>query len=120
MKKVGIVFGGMSTESEVSVQSASSILENIDKQKYEIYPIYIDKQGEWFKYIKQNETVEFGEKNNVHEKINNITEYLKNMDVLFPVLHGLYGEDGTMQGLFKLLKKPFVGCRSSCFKCGNG
>ncbi len=98
MQKIGVIFGGMSTENEVSVQSAKSILENLDSNKYEIYPIYIDKQGNWYKY-KEN------------EKITNIMEYLKNLDILFPVLHGLYGEDGTIQGLFELLKKPYVGCK---------
>lgn len=98
MKKLGIIFGGMSTENEVSVLSATSVLNNIDKEKYEIYPIYIDKEGLWFKYPE-------------HEEISNIIEYLNKLDVIFPVLHGLYGEDGTIQGLFELLKKPYVGCK---------
>ena len=97
MKKLGVIFGGMSTENEVSKLSAQSILNNLDKSKYEIFPIYIDKNGEWFDY-EQN------------EKIDNIIKYLKNLDVVFPVLHGLYGEDGTIQGMLKLLKIPYVGC----------
>ena len=48
-KKVGVLFGGMSTEHDISVISASSIIKNLDKEKYEIYPIYIDKQGKWYK-----------------------------------------------------------------------
>ena len=84
MKKIGVIFGGMSTENEVSVISANSVLKNLDKSKYEIYPIYIDKEGEWYKYIEKTNK----------EKISNIIEYLKNLDVIFPVLHGLYGEDG--------------------------
>ncbi len=98
MKKIGIIFGGMSTENEISAQSAKSILENLDTKKYEIYPIYIDKEGKWYQYQDNS-------------KISNITEYLKGLDVIFPVLHGLYGEDGTIQGLFELLKKPYVGCK---------
>ena len=98
MKKVGVIFGGMSTENEVSVESAKSILKNLDKTNYEVYPIYIDKKGNWYK-------------NQSKEKISNIMEYLNNLDVIFPVLHGLYGEDGTIQGLFELLKKPYVGCK---------
>ena len=99
--KLGVVFGGMSTENEVSVISAKSILNNLNKEKYEIYPIYIDKQGIWYKYNQQEQ----------NQQIENITKYLKNLDVIFPVLHGLYGEDGTIQGLFELLKIPYVGCK---------
>ena len=98
MKKLGVVFGGMSTENEVSKLSAKSVLDNLNKEKYEIYPIYIDTKGEWFEYEKDI-------------KIDNIMEYLKKLDVVFPVLHGLYGEDGTIQGLLELLGIPYVGCK---------
>lgn len=107
--KLGVVFGGMSTENEVSVASANSILKNLDKEKYEILPIYIDKQGEWYKY-QEKEEKQFGEEITQKNKIEDIFYYLKQVDVIFPVLHGLYGEDGTIQGLFELLKKPYVGC----------
>ena len=50
--KLGLIFGGMSTENEVSVMSANSILQNLNKDKYEIYPIYITKEGDWYKYKK--------------------------------------------------------------------
>lgn len=96
--KLGIIFGGMSTENEVSVKSAMSIINNIDVEKYEIFKIYITKDGEWLDYEK-------------NKKIENVMEYLKYLDVVFPVLHGLYGEDGTIQGLFELLKLPYVGCK---------
>lgn len=96
--KLGVIFGGMSTENEVSVASAKSILKNLDKEKYEIYPIYIAKDGIWYQEGEDK------------EKIEDIIGYLQSLDVLFPVLHGLYGEDGTIQGLFELLKKPYVGC----------
>lgn len=108
--KLGVIFGGMSTENEVSVVSASSILKNLDKEKYEIFPIYIAKDGTWYQYKEQIEDRKFGEEVKIKEKIENIMEYLQNLDVLFPVLHGLYGEDGTIQGLLELLKKPYVGC----------
>lgn len=108
--KLGVIFGGMSTENEVSVVSASSILKNLDKEKYEIFPIYIAKDGTWYQYKEQIEDRKFGEEVEIKEKIENIMEYLQNLDVLFPVLHGLYGEDGTIQGLLELLKKPYVGC----------
>lgn len=108
--KVGVVFGGMSTENEVSVVSASYVLSNLDKEKYEIYPIYIDKSGEFWKYKDKLEPREFGKKIEQKEKIENIFEYLKKVDVVFPVLHGLYGEDGTIQGMLEMLKIPYVGC----------
>ena len=110
-KKLGVVFGGMSTENEVSVMSANSILDKLDKERYEIYPIYIDKEGKWWKYLEIGQKREFGEEIKDKGKIENIVEYLKNLDVIFPVLHGLYGEDGTIQGLFELLKIPYVGCK---------
>jgi len=109
-KKLGVIFGGMSTENEVSVVSANSVLNNLDQEKYEIYPIYIDKEGEWWEYEKQEQTIVIGTKIQTKEKIDNIVGYLKQLDVIFPVLHGLYGEDGTIQGLFELLKIPYVGC----------
>ena len=98
MKKLGVIFGGMSTENEVSKLSAKSVLDNLNKEKYDIYPIYIDTKGEWFEYEKD-------------KKIENIMEYLKGLDVVFPVLHGLYGEDGTIQGLFEMSGVPYVGCK---------
>ena len=109
--KVGVIFGGMSTENEVSVVSAGSILGNIDRKKFEVFPIYIDKQGKWNIFIEDGIKRELGaEVENIIE-IENIEEYLQKLDVVFPVLHGLYGEDGTIQGLFELLKIPYVGCR---------
>lgn len=108
--KLGVIFGGRSTENEVSVLSADSVLKNLDKEKYEIYPIYIEKDGTWYKYIDTLEERKIGEKVNNKERIENVIEELKKLDILFPVLHGLYGEDGTIQGMFKLINKPFVGC----------
>ena len=97
MIKLGVIFGGISTENEVSVKSATSVINNLDKEKYEVYQIYIDKKGNWFEY-------------NNNKSIENVIAYLKNMDVVFPVLHGLYGEDGTIQGMLELIKVPYVGC----------
>lgn len=109
--KLGIIFGGMSTENEVSVQSAKSIMKELNKEKYEIFPIYISKEGVWYKYLETEEQLEFGQEIESKEKIENIIEELKKIDVIFPVLHGLYGEDGTIQGLFELLKIKYVGCK---------
>lgn len=109
--KLGVVCGGMSTENEVSVVSADSILKNLDNVKYEVFPIYIDKDGKWYKFKPKKDKMNVGDKPNIENKIENIIDYIKEMDVVFPVLHGLYGEDGTIQGLFELLQIPYVGCK---------
>lgn len=108
MKKVVVIFGGISTEHDVSVISAKSVIKNIDKEKYIVSGIYIDKYGCWYK-VDFNKEYEF----NIPEsiiKLENITTYLKDFDVAFPVLHGLYGEDGKIQGMFEMLNIPYVGC----------
>lgn len=94
--KVCVIYGGKSTEHDVSIVSGKNVMDNIDKEKYEIYPVKISKNGDW---LKENE-----------KEIEDIVGYLKKMDVIFPVLHGKYGEDGTIQGLFDLINKPYVGC----------
>lgn len=110
-RKLGVIFGGMSTENEVSIVSANSILDNLDKEKYEIYPIYIAKDGIWYEYTKTINELQLGQHIEHGKEIENVMEYLKKLDVIFPVLHGLYGEDGTIQGVFELLKIPYVGCK---------
>lgn len=100
MIKIGVIYGGMSTEREVSKVSAKSVLENLNKEKYEIYPVFIDENGEWYE-----------EKNLNKIKIENIIKYIKNLDIVFPVLHGLYGEDGTIQGLLEMIGVKYVGCK---------
>ena len=111
-KKLGVIFGGMSTENEVSVVSANSILNNLDKEKYEIYPIYIGKDGVWYEFDKTENEIQLGQQIEHGKEIENVMKYLKGLDVIFPVLHGLYGEDGTIQGLFELLKIPYVRMQS--------
>lgn len=110
-KRLGVIFGGTSTEHEVSIVSGTSVIKNLNKEKYEIYPIYIDKAGEWFEFKPENKTYKVGDEIVGTKKIENIWNYLKTMDILFPVLHGLQGEDGTIQGMFELLKIPYVGTR---------
>ena len=95
MIKLGIIYGGISTEHDVSIMSAKSVIDNLDKEKYEIHEIYINEYGKWF----END-----------EEIYNLIWKLKELDVVFPVLHGLGGEDGTIQGMLELLKVPYVGC----------
>ena len=112
--KLAVIFGGTSTEHDVSIVSGTSVISNLDKEKYDITPIYIDLDGTWYKYtkdIKDIKITKIGEKITELEKIENVIELLRKQDVVFPVLHGLYGEDGTIQGLLELLRIPYVGCR---------
>ena len=112
--KIAVIVGGMSTEHDVSVVSGTSIIRNLDENKYDIYSIYISKNGTWYSFNKSNKTLKVGDKLEEIEELKKIEkpmEYLKQMDCIFPVLHGLYGEDGTIQGLFELIKVPYVGCK---------
>lgn len=109
--KVGVVFGGMSTEHEISIVSGTSVSHNLDKNKYEIYPIYISKDGKWYDHVSITKNYEVGDDIKSKKRIVSIEDYLKEIDVVFPVLHGLYGEDGTLQGMLELLKIPYVGCK---------
>ena len=125
--KVAILFGGKSTEHEVSLQSAKSIISAIDPTKYDIQLIGIDKTGKWFlneqsHYLlnennpklvqlnKSNIEISLSTKENLGAIVNVKTnQQLSNIDVVFPVLHGSFGEDGTIQGLLKSMNIPFVG-----------
>lgn len=124
---VALLFGGKSTEHEVSLQSAKNIINAIDKEKYELTLIGIDKKGQW--YLCDQEDFLLNEDNpkeimmkhkgiGVAFQMGKSSEQLicfadkivtKNIDVVFPILHGTCGEDGTVQGLLKLANIPFVG-----------
>lgn len=99
MIKLGVIYGGKSTEHDISEMSAKSVIENLNKEKYEVHEIYINKYGKWFE-----------NKNGQIEEIYNLLWTLKELDVVFPVLHGKYGEDGTSQGMLEMLGIPYVGC----------
>lgn len=99
MIKLGVIYGGVSTEHDVSEMSAKSVIDNLNKEKYEIHEIYINKYGKWYE-VKDDEV----------EEIYNIIWTLKELDVVFPVLHGLGGEDGTIQGMLEMMQVPYVGC----------
>lgn len=113
--QVGLIFGGNSSEYEVSIVSGHNIYKAIDKDKFDVHPIWITNEGyfaseeESFKVLEDpSYQVE-----NPH-KVNNISNIieLKNLpeiDVFFPIVHGNLGEDGVLQGLFRLMNKPFVG-----------
>lgn len=109
--KIGVVFGGTSTEHDVSIVSGTAVIKNLNKNKYDVYPIYINKQGEWFKYKYNQEELKVGDEIKATERIENICEYLKKLDKIFPVLHGLGGEDGSIQGMFEILNIPYVGSK---------
>src|SRR5271169_3643414 len=127
--RLGILFGGKSAEHEVSLISTKNVVEALDPQKYDIFLIGIDKTGEWrlrdgYSYLmnadnpkliqlhEAKENIALVPKNNRKELVsyagNQLQESLQ-LDVIFPVLHGTYGEDGTVQGLLKLANIPFVG-----------
>ena len=110
-KKVLIIFGGMSTEHEVSRVSATSILTNINKEKNSVGVMGIDKDGTFLEYIGEYKNIPEHNWKDYTKAIEDVVSFIKQFDVVFPVLHGLYGEDGTIQGMFEMLKVPYVGCK---------
>lgn len=111
--KVMIIFGGKSGEHDISLLSAASVMKAMKKEKYEIVPIGITRCGQWKKYnggldvINPNTWEEESESYN----LNDLFEYKTNkkVEVVFPVLHGPFGEDGTIQGLLEMVDIPYVG-----------
>ncbi|MGL4800266.1 MAG: D-alanine--D-alanine ligase family protein [Cellulosilyticaceae bacterium] len=118
-----LLFGGQSSEHEVSLKSVTTIINNIDHEKFEVYPVGITKEGKWLLYTGNN--VDFTENRwdevgtpailspdaTMHSLVLLREEpvYIK-IDKVFPVLHGRNGEDGTIQGLCQLAQIPYVGC----------
>ena len=128
MKKlIAIICGGRSAEHEVSLQSAKSIIEALDREKFDLLIIGISRTGEWYVFPEDNYLLNPDDPATIslsgtgkpiallpgttgNKLLNTYTsEYLPNPDAVFPILHGPYGEDGTMQGLLKLMDLPFVG-----------
>ena len=121
--KVAVLFGGQSSEHEVSCISATTIIKNMDTEKYDQILVGITKEGKWLS-VKDVSEIENGSWRNsdiemvlspdaTHKgfiAINNGKAEVVPVDVVFPVLHGLYGEDGTVQGILELAKIPYVGC----------
>lgn len=125
--RIGIIYGGQSPEHEVSLQSASNIIKSINKEKYELVLIGIDKTGTW--YLQDDKAPFFNENDPAsikrgeplanlavvpgsdNAKFYNLSEskFLEPLDVIFPIIHGPHGEDGSIQGLLRLLNIPFVG-----------
>ena len=129
MKRVGVVFGGKSVEHEVSVITGMQVIENMDKSKYEVVPIYITKEGKWLTgpSLKDYSTFKKGDfsdakeilispnhgDHNLYAHPNTVglfgKKIIDKVDVIFPALHGTYGEDGSIQGLFELMNIPYAG-----------
>jgi D-alanine-D-alanine ligase len=123
--KVGVFFGGRSSEHEISVRSAQSIIKSLDKTKYDVLPVGADKSGRFYfgaKAIAQhvptaaqmiNDLLRDGviaTEDSFANLPSGIDENLsKFLDVVFPVFHGTFGEDGTFQGLMRMFDIPFVG-----------
>jgi D-alanine-D-alanine ligase len=132
--RVGVVFGGRSGEHEVSLASAQAVIENLNTEEYEVVPIGITRNGQWLlgtepaKLIASGQDVQQKQSNTTQEQITNVTftgdPTIKRLiplhtdkqlgdqgaiDVIFPVLHGTYGEDGTLQGLLEMANIPYVG-----------
>jgi len=122
--KIGVIFGGQSGEHEVSLMSATSIMKVMDKSKYDIIPIGITKDGRWHVFLGDISKIEDGSwEKEAHPALippdtgykcivtlDNGVETRHYIDVMFPVLHGPRGEDGTVQGLFELMNIPYVSC----------
>ena len=122
--RIGVFFGGRSSEHEVSVRSASSVIRNLDKSKYKILPVGVNKSGEFFfgeRAISSNmqlasqmlKDLRSGTKDSFEEmdcqSEIGIGDIAKSIDVAFSVIHGSFGEDGTLQGFLHTIGVPFVG-----------
>ena len=93
MEKITVIYGGKSFEHDISIRSYKSFVENINK-KYQLSTIYVDKDGLWYENNKL---------------MNNVVDFLKEQDVIFPLIHGNIGEDGKLQGLFETFDIKYVG-----------
>jgi len=140
--RVGVIFGGRSGEHEVSIRSAASVIDAIDRQKYEVVPIAISREGKWlspaaaFQLLPANAqsllpaTLGSGYQGAVailgdpsHSGLLYFEQSggaltSQKLDVVFPVLHGPFGEDGTLQGLLEMANVPYVGCGVLASACG--
>ncbi len=111
-KTIVLLFGGRSAEHEISLLSAASIFNNLDKTKFQIRSIFIDKKGNWRVVespLLSPEKLNKGPSANFLPWAENHSSLLIEADIYFPVLHGPYGEDGTIQGLLEMADVPFVG-----------
>ena len=124
-KRIGLLYGGKSAEHEVSLSTARAVTNALNFSEYEVYPIYITQEGEWRKGTELKAPAETIEQlqfeSDAGEALpNNISSFLTTtiesssidepfLDVIFPVLHGPNGEDGTVQGLLEVMNLPYIG-----------
>lgn len=123
---IGIIFGSRSVEHEVSIITALQVIHVIDHSKYNVIPIYIDKKGDWFTGDKLKNLENFKDLNVLTKGMKRVSilpspffQYSVNsflgmkkgesLDVVFPLVHGTFGEDGTLQGLLELAGIPYIG-----------
>src|SRR5690554_5625232 len=118
--KLGLLYGGKSAEHQVSLQTAKAVINALDLSKYEIHPIYITLEGRWIRGDQLLGPVDDVKKLQLNDEINSLSQSgfnsqifpvatngeQNNIDVVFPLLHGPNGEDGTVQGLLELLNIP--------------
>lgn len=136
--RVGVIFGGRSGEHEIAIRSAKTVIEQIDKDKYEVVPIAIDKSGAWLNPSEALQLLEASTRDALPETFDEFVDtsvmlagdtrlkgltssdvnLSKPLDVIFPVLHGTFGEDGTIQGLLEMADLPYVGCGVLGSSCG--
>lgn len=122
-KRIAVIYGGRSGEHQVSIISASSIIDNLSTNDFSVLPIYIDNNGKWLYPINPKELLDNDNKVDLNHAsevcivpnpakkgmYNFKTNTFEKIDVVFPILHGTYGEDGTIQGLLELAGLPYVG-----------
>jgi D-alanine-D-alanine ligase len=140
--RVGVIFGGRSSEHEVSVRSAASVIEAIDRKKYDVLPIAITREGKWLSPPDAASLLPPTAQSHLPTKTNTMVQSdvailgdpshtgllsfdrdgrapsTERLDVVFPVLHGPFGEDGTLQGLLEMASIPYVGCGVLASACG--
>lgn len=124
-KNLIVLFGGKSTEHEISIITALQAIENLDRTKYDITPIYVSKFGKWIlgdsSFFSPNKYKDLALIESKYPSVSitlgdvgrlskNLFQTLKHADVIFPIFHGTNGEDGSTQGLLELLNIPYVGC----------
>ena len=121
MKNVILIFGGRSGEHEVSLRSAASIYEGLDKNKYNVFPLAIGKSGSWFGPVKPEDIASFKEEDYLDQevialpkpggKIYSLPDFKEvfEANLAFPIIHGTYGEDGSLQGLLEYMDIAYVG-----------
>jgi D-alanine-D-alanine ligase len=138
--RVGVIFGGRSGEHEIAIRSARTVIEQIDKSKYDVVPIAISQEGRWMSPSESiallpdqtRSALESGTMSEQNDPIGLVGDTTRRgltvfkdsgsdlvpLDVIFPVLHGTFGEDGTIQGLLEMADIPYVGCGVLASSCG--